>query len=622
MNRASDNLDPVSGFQVPTDGITENGVPLSEQEECGDLFTVFGESKPMSEQGEFDFDTPLKGDCVSASPASEVATGIEDASVTDAEDAEAGEACNATDIDVDLDAPLYGAEEDDAGSWKSVDFHIDDGDADRISHGNEESELSRSTPGAPSTGLITLKSEDSEDSEHSETFSSTDFDDPDWISPIYPESMWQTLSGLGDTHCEEYMRTAVKVTALNAALFACIVILNANLHMHHAVWYIYYEMAGAWRILRKAELLNVVHRCVIAWGEKNGIFEIVKLCSRRFCGDVMSFMMPFPEYEDIFDHAPKYVINVKNGTLVIDSDGHVVIHEHSPEFLCRNTINIDYDPTVDYTEFVKEMFGDHVSPEDVDVMKMYAGQCLFGWNVSQTILLISGAAGTGKSNIVRLLEMILGRGNYEGLRTNMLDRPFETSRFEGKSLLVASDQYSDALMKKGAHMLKVLTGGDEDTTERKGENEHPMIKGVFNVIMVSNSELALSTDGDNKAWTRRLRPAVYVGEEPSNPDRLFVEHMLAKYSMEALKWMVDGAVAVRMAGDKIDPHPEMAKRIDELVQGADAYYAFVKNCVIRTRISEDVLFSSALYKCFTLSNYFIAFFKPFCMVCLLPSPTK
>lgn len=344
----------------------------------------------------------------------------------------------------------------------------------------------------------------------------------------------------------------------------------------------------------------------MSWNEKTvNIMEIVKLCSARFCADVMRYMIPFPEYENIFERAPKNVINVKNGTLVIDSDGNVVLHEHSPEFLCRNTTNIDYAPTVGYTEFVKAMFGDHVSPEDLGSMQKYAGQCLFGWNVSQTILLISGEAGTGKSNIVGLIEKVLGPGNYEGLRTNMLDRPFETSRFEGKSLLVASDQYSDALMKKGAHMLKTLTGGDEDTTERKGENEHSMIKGEFNIIMVSNSDLALSTDGDNAAWTRRLRPVVYVGKPPKVLDRRFVDHMQAKYSKQILKWMIDGAAALRRNGDEIKPHPEMAQRIDELIQGADACYAFVKNRVVRTGNTEDVLFSSALYNAFTGSSYFV-----------------
>lgn len=540
-----------------------------------------------------------------------------------------------SEVEANDDSPLY---QNDAGSpwsddndtgWKTVDFGNDRSDTDEepltdtgsgggdmpppigpgtaSSSDDQEPEHPRSTPGAPSKALITLKSERSEHSEHAETYSSTDFEDSDWISPIYPESLWVFPPDIGDPYCEEFMKNdTVKYTALNAAFFARLVVLWANLHKHHSDWYAYSERTGTWCRLSVAELLNIIHRCVMSWNEKTvNIMEIVKLCSARFCADVMRYMIPFPEYENIFERAPKNVINVKNGTLVIDSDGNVVLHEHSPEFLCRNTTNIDYAPTVGYTEFVKAMFGDHVSPEDLGSMQKYAGQCLFGWNVSQTILLISGEAGTGKSNIVGLIEKVLGPGNYEGLRTNMLDRPFETSRFEGKSLLVASDQYSDALMKKGAHMLKTLTGGDEDTTERKGENEHSMIKGEFNIIMVSNSDLALSTDGDNAAWTRRLRPVVYVGKPPKVLDRRFVDHMQAKYSKQILKWMIDGAAALRRNGDEIKPHPEMAQRIDELIQGADACYAFVKNRVVRTGNTEDVLFSSALYNAFTGSSYFV-----------------
>lgn len=349
----------------------------------------FDEDSQITEQMEFDFDSIVVDEQESIQPTSSDATAdVADSSASEVEDSETG---------LEVDSPLYGDEDGDTFDWKSVDILTENDDvppqddANTPSDGDDtaETEHSRSGDGAPRMGLITLKPEHSE---QSEPFSSPDFEDPDWISPIYPESMWQTLSGLGDACCEECTKTSVKVTALNPALFACSVILSANLHMHHTVWYIYYEVAGAWRILRKSELLNVIHRCVIAWGEKKSILEIVKLCSRRFCGDVMSFMMPFPEYENIFDRAPKYVINVKNGTLVIDSDGYVVIHGHSPEFLCRNTVNIDYEEPVNYTGFVREMFGDHISPEDLDVMQKNAGQCLLGWNVTQTILLISGEA--------------------------------------------------------------------------------------------------------------------------------------------------------------------------------------------------------------------------------------
>ncbi len=316
-------------------------------------------------------------------------------------------------------------------------------------------------------------------------------------------------------------------------------------------------------------------------------------------------MIPFPDYVDIFDHVPKNVVNVQNGTIVIAKDGSITLHEHSPEFLCRGVISIDYDPTADYSAFVHEVFRDVVTPEDQEAIQQYAGQCAFGWNMSQSILIICGEAGTGKSVIVKVIEGVLGRGAYEGLRTNMLDQRFELSRFEGKSLLVASDQYSDALMQRGAHMLKSLTGDDDLTTERKCENEHPMINGEFNVIIVSNSDLPLSTDGDTKAWTRRIRPVDYRGGLPKTLIRRFPNVLLRKYPEQILNWIVEGAAALRRNGDSIIPHPEMLRRIESLIQESDAAYAFVRNCVIRTGNREDVLFSTALYNAFTGSSYFV-----------------
>ena len=533
------------------------------------------------------------------------------------------------------DSPLY---QNDTGSpwsddndtgWKTVDFGNDRSDTDEepltdtgsgggdmpppIGPGtsscddDQEPERPRSTFGAPSTALITLKTEHSEHSEHSETYSSTDFEDPDWISPNYPESLWVFPPDIGDPYCEEFMKNdSVKYTALNAAFFARLVVLWANLHKHHGDWYAYSERTGTWCRLSVAELLNIIHRCVMSWNEKTvNIMEIVKLCSTRFCKDVVANMIPFPDYVDIFDHKPKNVINVKNGTLVVGSDGSVVLHEHSPEFLCRGVIGIDYDPTAKYDVFVREAFRDVVSLEDIAVIKLCAGQIALGRNFSQKILIISGEAGTGKSIIVKVLVKVLGRGNYEELRTSMLDQRFETSRFEGKSLLIAPDQYSDALMKRGAHMLKALTGGDDLSTERKCENDHAMISGNFNVVIISNANLHLSLDGDNRAWGRRLLLVKYEGKEPDMIIESFDDYLIHKYPKEILNWIVDGAATLFKNGKRIKPHPEMLQRIDELLRESDAFYTFVKNCVVYTGNQKDVLFSRDLYARFTSSGYFV-----------------
>ena len=68
--------------------------------------------------------------------------------------------------------------------------------------------------------------------------------------------------------------------------------------------------------------------------------------------------------------------------------------------------------------------------------------------------------------------------------------------------------------------------------------------------------------------------------------------------------MVAGAAAVLECGGRIDPHPEMAKRIDEIIQESDAAYAFVKNRVVHTGNPDDGLLCSSLLDAFVKSKNF------------------
>ena len=97
----------------------------------------------------------------------------------------------------------------------------------------------------------------------------------------------------------------------------------------------------------------------------------------------------------------------------------------------------------------------------------------------------------------------------------------------------------------------------------------------------------------------------YRGEPPKKIIRDFPDHIMRKYLKEMLNWTVDGAAAVYANGKKINPHPEMLRRIDELIQMSDAPYAFVKNCVKHTGNPKDTLSCFALYTDFTGSRYFV-----------------
>ena len=634
MSNARDNQAPVSEFKVSTDGTAENGMPSPEQEEYCDRFTDTSESKPVSEQHEFDFDAPLGDDYVSASPATEADQGVEDASVIDAEDTEAGETCYSSLADGNIDAPLYGAEEDNAEGWREIDFSgidldtlsdtLENGTASgsggstppphdpNTTSGGEENEPERS-PEQSRSDVEFLpvaqngpSSERSERSEQSSSFSSMDWDDSNWISPIYPRSVWEDLKKRGRPFVEKTAKDGTKrISKFNECYCASFVVFVACLHHHHGSWYRYHGVTGTWRALSDVGLRNVVYDVFIQLGEQFQIPQIEEYLSRRFCDDVIAFMEPFDGYEDIFDRAPWRVINVQNGTIAIGRDGSIEFFDHSPEFLSRSMVAINYDETADFRGFVSEAFGSYVSPEDVSVLQRYAGQSVLKRNISQKFLIISGDAGTGKSTIQQVIERVIGPASCEGLRTGMLERRFELSRFDGKSLLYASDECSDALLRKGAHVLKSLTGGDTLTTEVKCKNEHPVIHGNFSVIIVSNPDLALSIDDDRDAWRRRMLIVKYTGKPPKTLISDFAGYLLAKYSSAILNWMVAGAAAVLECGGHIDPHPEMTQRIDEIIQESDAAYAFVKNRVVRTDNPGDELLSRMLLEAFVRSKNFV-----------------
>ncbi|MPM89601.1 hypothetical protein SDC9_136713 [bioreactor metagenome] len=223
-----------------------------------------------------------------------------------------------------------------------------------------------------------------------------------------------------------------------------------------------------------------------------------------------------------------------------------------------------------------------MSPADIELLQLYAGQALLGMNISQTILLLTGTAGGGKSTLVNVIEGLVGRWNCTELRTEFLNTRFENSRMLGKTLLTAKDVPGNFLNTAGAQRLKALTGKDTVTLEYKNSNEAFDISGVFNAIITSNSTLQLRFEGDEDAWRRRLlwvpyeRPPVLAEEKIADLDRILLE----EEGSGILNWAMDGAQKLLQSGGKIIRDEEQKRRIDQLIAGSSPYDTFVVHCVI------------------------------------------
>jgi phage/plasmid-associated DNA primase len=176
----------------------------------------------------------------------------------------------------------------------------------------------------------------------------------------------------------------------------------------------------------------------------------------------------------------------------------------SPEFHSRNQSPIPYDKNASQSAFRQAFFDNKFPQEDVALIQKYAGQCLLGRNLSQTILLLDGVAESSKTTLALAIADTIGRENCSELRTAQLGERFEISAFVGKSLLTAPDVKANFLSLYGASFLKSLVGSDLLSAEFKRSNRRVELEGTFNVIITSNSKLRVRLEGDSDAWKRRL----------------------------------------------------------------------------------------------------------------------
>lgn len=594
----------------------------------------FDEESQITEQMEFDFDAIVVDDQEPTQPiSSDDGVDAVDSSASVTEDIEEGAPRLNSEIRLDMNSPLYEDEGEGAFIWKSLGpcLDLDSVEAENVedvasddccdtttseetdsSSDDEEADPDASPDGSrmddgwvPSI-QVEFNSAGSDGSDGSDAFSSVFDDDAnemDWISPIYQESVvLESLSGAGKPY--EQMVTkdgAIKVTALRARFFARYAIFKANLHNHHGAWYGYFERYGIWKPLNEAMLLNVLDKCITEFGEQLNIEGFGKLCSVNFCLGVIKMMVPVPGYEDIFDHAPTYAVTFRNGTVTFDSQGNVTMHEHSPNFLSRAAFDLEYDPTVDTSEFVELAFPTIQYKEDIPVLQMAAGECLLGKNIAQKILQLHGDADAGKTQFMKLIQHVLGPGLWTNLIPEKVKRPFELASYDGMHALFAPDETGDAMLTSGGRFMKGAVGEDPMTGELKFSNERNHFNGAFNIITTSNAVLQVPIEEDHDAWWRRLLIVRYKGK-PRRKIKHFARYAINHYGKEVAKWMVDGVVQLRLNGGDIPVPPTMAPHISEVLQKSDAYLDFVKTRVVHTDNRDDRLTTTELFVAFKNSG--------------------
>lgn len=325
------------------------------------------------------------------------------------------------------------------------------------------------------------------------------------------------------------------------------------------------------------EIGEIFHRIV---NEHSAPFLLAKRTANMLQG-LVNLSRGIGERRDVFNQRHN-AIHVGNGMLVLDDAGNVELRPFAPEYFSRNRSEIAWNPEADCPRFKSELLLSAMSEEDANLIQRYIGQCLLGVNLSQTILLLRGMAGGGKSTLANVVEGMIGRHNVTELRIAQLCERFEIQRLVGRTVLSGKDVPGDFLNLRPAHVLKALVGGDTLEGETKHGNESFSVEGRFNVLISTNTRLRVRLDSDTGAWRRRLLIVDYLRPKPAKPIPGLDSILLRDEGEGILRYAVEGAIQLRRelaATGTIQLTDEQRRRVDDLLSESDSVRSFVRDCV-------------------------------------------
>ena len=359
-------------------------------------------------------------------------------------------------------------------------------------------------------------------------------------------------------------------------------------------FYLYAPDTGLWVRQDEPAMIDRISLLMMRYAEETSDSFINRKRNVGTIKSILKFMQADAccGRENAFAHKGEPFIHCGNGviTFPIQDDGRrkPVLMPFDPKYMSRNRTECNFREDAVCPDFLNRLIKPAMSEDDLNHFQQYVGQCLLGVNHSQTILLMVGTAGGGKSTAVNIIEKLVHRQNCTELRLEQMGSRFETQRLLGKTLLTAKDVRSDFLSTKYAFKLKALTGKDTMTIERKGSNEASDICGEYNVIITANNTLCVVLDGDAEAWKRRLILIEYNNPPPKEKIANFDDYLLAHEGDGILAWAVEGAMLLLENGGKIKKSERQMAKIDNLLHESDILAVYVANCIEKADPFETV----------------------------------
>lgn len=343
-------------------------------------------------------------------------------------------------------------------------------------------------------------------------------------------------------------------------------------------FYRYNGSSGLWRAETPEAIQQLISARILE-ASRNRYPFLAQKRSITLLRSIEQQMRGIAEHRGAFTSAKAGRVACLNGCIDVHSGA---ITAHSPDNYLRNGIPIAFSRDAACSEFLENLIHPSVSDDDAILLQKWFGLAILQRNIAQTILILDGEAGTGKSTIASIARMLVGKTNVSELRTENLDSRFELFRLRTASLLIGADVRGDFLSQAGASRLKALSGGDPLSCEGKGLNAGINITGDFNCLITCNERLRIRLEGDIGAWRRRLLIIRFNQPRPKKRIPDYARQLFEREGAGILNWSMEGA---RMLLTDIQEHgmiqlsQAQQKRVTDLLDESDSLRAFLQNHV-------------------------------------------